>query len=90
MPLGWFRAVHCKSQASQETRALLTARKLVQSKLYDVEMLSVVRWFEILLEHFFEIAGQNLHINRIAGAPCADFGCGYVCLKIRFRFGSVR
>jgi transposase len=38
MRLGWFRPVHCKSQASQETRALLTARKLVQSKLYDVEM----------------------------------------------------
>src|SRR5262249_14781063 len=36
--LGWFRPVHCKSLAAQETRALLTARKLVQSKLYDVEM----------------------------------------------------
>ena len=38
MRLGWFRPVHCKSMAAQETRALLTARKLVQSKLYDVEM----------------------------------------------------
>jgi transposase len=38
MRLGWFRPVHCKSVPSQETRALLTARKLVQSKLYDVEM----------------------------------------------------
>jgi transposase len=38
MRLGWFRAVHCKSVAAQEVRALLTARKLVQSKLYDVEM----------------------------------------------------
>ena len=37
MRLGWFRPVHCKSMAAQETRALLTARKLVQSKLYDVE-----------------------------------------------------
>jgi transposase len=36
--LGWFRPVHCKSPAAQETRALLTARKLVQSKLYDMEM----------------------------------------------------
>jgi transposase len=38
MRLGWFRPVHCKSMAAQETRALLTARKLVQSKLHDIEM----------------------------------------------------
>jgi transposase len=37
MRLGWFRPVHCKSLAAQETRAILTARKLVQSKLRDVE-----------------------------------------------------
>jgi transposase len=38
MRLGWFRPVHCKSMAAQEVRALLTARKLLQSKLYDIEM----------------------------------------------------
>src|SRR4249919_3560750 len=38
MRLGWFRPVHCKSMAAQEVRALLTARKLVQSKLLDIEM----------------------------------------------------
>jgi transposase len=38
MRLGWFRPVHCKSIEAQETRALLGARKLVQSKLRDVEM----------------------------------------------------
>ena len=38
MRLGWFRPVHCKSIVAQEVRALLTARKLVQSKLFDVEM----------------------------------------------------
>jgi transposase len=38
MRLGWFRPVHCKSLAAQEVRALLTARKLVQSKLFDLEM----------------------------------------------------
>jgi transposase len=37
MRLGWFRPVHCKSIGAQETRAVLTARKLVQSKLFDVE-----------------------------------------------------
>jgi len=37
MRLGWFRPVHCKSMSAQETRAMLTARKLIQSKLQDVE-----------------------------------------------------
>ena len=37
MRLGWFRPVHCKSIAAQEIRAMLTARKLVQSKLLDIE-----------------------------------------------------
>ena len=38
MRLGWFRPVHCKSMAAQETRALLTARKLLQAKLHDIEL----------------------------------------------------
>jgi transposase len=38
MRLGWFRPVHCKSVPAQETRALLTARKLLQTKHLDVEM----------------------------------------------------
>jgi transposase len=37
MRLGWFRPVHCKSTEAQETRAVLSARKLLQSKLLDVE-----------------------------------------------------
>jgi transposase len=37
MRLGWFRPVHCKSMGAQETRAVLTARKLLQNKLHDVE-----------------------------------------------------
>src|SRR5438552_7038694 len=37
MRLGWFRPVHCKSVEAQETRAVLTARKLLQSKLRDIE-----------------------------------------------------
>jgi transposase len=35
--LGWFRSVHCKTMEAQEQRALLTARKLIQTKLQDVE-----------------------------------------------------
>jgi transposase len=37
MRLGWFRPVHCKSIEAQEIRAVLTARKLVQAKLQDME-----------------------------------------------------
>jgi transposase len=38
MRMGWFRPVHCKSVPAQEVRALLTARKLLQSKRIDIEM----------------------------------------------------
>ena len=38
MRLGWFRPVHCKSLPAQEVRALLTTRKLLQSKQHDIEM----------------------------------------------------
>lgn len=34
---GWFRAVHVKSELSQELRTLLTARKLLVTKLRDIE-----------------------------------------------------
>ena len=35
--MGWFRPVHAKSPAAQEVRALIVARKLLQTKLLDVE-----------------------------------------------------
>jgi transposase len=36
--MGWFRPVHRKSPNAQEVRALLVGRKLLQSKLRDVEL----------------------------------------------------
>ncbi len=36
--MGWYRAVHSKSPGSQDVRALLTGRKLLQAKLRDVEL----------------------------------------------------
>ncbi len=36
--MGWYRSVHAKSVASQDTRALLAGRKLLQGKLLDVEL----------------------------------------------------
>jgi transposase len=35
--LGWYRPVHAKSASSQGIRSLLTARKLIQGKLLDIE-----------------------------------------------------
>ena len=35
--LGWYRPVHAKSASAQEVRSLLTARKLIQAKLLDIE-----------------------------------------------------
>jgi transposase len=35
--LGWYRPVHAKSASAQEVRSLLTARKLLQGKLLDIE-----------------------------------------------------
>jgi transposase len=38
MRMGWFRPVHCKSMAAQETRALLSARTLLREKRHDIDM----------------------------------------------------
>jgi transposase len=36
--MGWYRRVHVKSPGAQEVRALLVARKLLQTKAIDVEL----------------------------------------------------
>jgi transposase len=36
--MGWYRPVHCTARAAQEVRALLVARKQLQSKLLDMEL----------------------------------------------------
>ena len=70
MRLGWFRPVHCKSMSAQETRALLTARKLVQSKLRDVEnsLRGILRGFGLKVGKTTkrEFAGR---IEELAGRP---------------------
>jgi transposase len=79
MRLGWFRAVHCKSLSAQETRATLTARKLVQSKLRDVEnsLRGILRGFGLKVgkttERKFagrinELVTNHPHLQRIADA----------------------
>jgi transposase len=79
MRLGWFRSVHCKSIAAQETRAILTARKLLQSKLRDLEnsLRGILRGFGLKVGDTTErsfaarirtlVAGQA-NLERIAAA----------------------
>jgi len=71
MRLGWFRPVHCKSVAAQEMRAVLTARKLVQSKLLDVEnsLRGILRGFGLKVgkttKRTFAGRVQDLVINHV-------------------------
>ena len=82
MRLGWFRPVHCKSMAAQEVRALLTARKLVQSKLLDVEMSlrGLLRGFGLKVgpttpsrfaTRIRELVGGNATLEAVAAALLA-------------------
>jgi len=51
--MGWYRPVHCKSLPAQEVRALLAGRKLLQSKLLDVELSirGLLRGFGLKMGH---------------------------------------
>jgi transposase len=82
MRLGWFRPVHCKSLSAQETRATLTARKLVQSKLLDVEnsLRGILRGFGLKVGkapgrkfagRINELVAGHPHLQRIADALLA-------------------
>jgi transposase len=82
MRLGWFRPVHCKSMPAQETRALLTVRKLVQSKLHDVEMnlRGVLRGFGLKVgettstrfaKRIQELVAGHPHLEILAAAMLA-------------------
>ena len=69
--LGWFRPVHCKSMGAQETRAALTARKLVQSKLRDVEnsLRGILRGFGLKVGKTTELGFAGRIRELVAGHP---------------------
>jgi transposase len=71
MRLGWFRPVHCKSMSAQETRTLLTARKLVQSKLRDVEnsLRGILRGFGLKVGKTTERGFAGRIEDLVAGHP---------------------
>lgn len=76
--LGWFRPVHAKTSMAQEIRALLVARKQLQTKLQDLEssLRGILRGFGLKVgvvgKARFEgrihelVAGQPM-LERIAG-----------------------
>jgi transposase len=71
MRLGWFRPVHCKSMGAQETRAVLTARKLVQSKLRDVEnsLRGILRGFGLKVGKTTELGFAGRIEELVVGHP---------------------
>src|SRR5437879_6126003 len=71
MRVGWFRPVHCKSMSAQETRTLLTARKLVQSKLRDVEnsLRGILRGFGLKVGKTTELKFAGRIEELVAGHP---------------------
>jgi transposase len=71
MRLGWFRPVHCKSMEAQEVRATLTARKLVQSKLRDVEnsLRGILRGFGLKVGKTTEREFAGRIEDLVAGHP---------------------
>jgi transposase len=82
MRLGWFRPVHCKSINAQEVRAVLTARKLIQTKLLDVEnsLRGILRGFGLKLGkttarnfagRIRELVDGHPNLEAIGAAPLA-------------------
>lgn len=82
MRLGWFRPVHCKSIDAQETRAALTARKLVQKQVHEVEssLRGILRGFGLKVgkttptrfeARVKELVAGNANLERIVGSLLA-------------------
>jgi transposase len=83
MRLGWFRPVHCKSIEAQETRALLTARKLVQKALHEVEMSlrGILRGFGLKVGSADAVRSAHQAARRRPSEPGGDrsFDVGRAC-----------
>jgi transposase len=71
MRLGWFRPVHCKSIGAQEVRAILTARRLVDSKLKDIEnsLRGILRGFGLKVGRTTDRSFAGRIQELVAGHP---------------------
>jgi transposase len=74
MRLGWFRPVHCKSMSAQEIRAMLTARKLIQSKLQDIEnsLRGTLRGFGLKVGKMTKRSFASRISELVAGHPALE------------------
>jgi transposase len=66
---GWFRAVHVKSELSQELRALLTARKLLVAKARDLDngIRGLLRGFGLKVGQISERAFAGRVVDLVDG-----------------------
>jgi transposase len=74
MRLGWFRPVHCKSMEAQETRAMLTARKLVQKELHETEssLRGILRGFGLKVGKTTPVGFEGRIRELVAGHPSLE------------------
>lgn len=74
MRLGWFRPVHCKSINAQETRAMLTARKLVQKQVQEVEssLRGILRGFGLKVGKTTPVKFEGRVKELVAGNPALE------------------
>jgi transposase len=74
MRLGWFRPVHCKSMEAQETRAMLTARKLVQKELQETEssLRGILRGFGLKVGKTTPVTFEGRIRELVAGHPSLE------------------
>jgi transposase len=74
MRLGWFRPVHCKSMSAQEIRATLTARKLIQAKLQDIEnsLRGILRGFGLKVGKTTKRSFATRISELVAGHPALE------------------
>jgi transposase len=74
MRLGWFRPVHCKSISAQEIRAMLTARKLIQTKLQDIEnsLRGILRGFGLKVGKTTKRSFATRISELVAGHPALE------------------
>jgi len=88
MRLGWFRPVHCKSIPAQETRALLTARKIVQVKLHDIEMSlrGILRGFGLKVGPVSPARFERRIRELVAGHPSLEtIAAGLLAVRVALR-----
>jgi transposase len=72
--LGWFRPVHCKSIGSQEMRAMLTARKLVQKQVMETEssVRGILRGFGLKVGKTTPVRFEGRIKELVAGHPSLE------------------